>query len=139
MIYQADVYAENKVMQYYGSTERAFKKRCSEYKSSFRKVPKCHTTLSSHIWKLKDKGIHYEVKWSIKEGTCFLKWKSSMRPVPYRKTHNPNGRPKHNIEQKRRIARNLQTSKKKTFLYPYLRKRKITLLILLTKQQGGPK
>ena len=33
---------------------------------SFRKIPKCHTTLSSHIWKLKDKNIPYKVKWSIK-------------------------------------------------------------------------
>ena len=34
--------------------------------ASFSIIPKCHTTLSSHIWKLKDKGIPYEVKWSIK-------------------------------------------------------------------------
>ena len=52
VIYQADVHAENKIMKYYGSTERQFKKS--------------HTTLSSHIWKLKDKGTPYEVKWSIK-------------------------------------------------------------------------
>ena len=82
-IYQADVYAENKIMKYYGSTKRQFKKRYSQHKSSFREIPKCHTTLSSHIWKLKDKGIHYEVKWSIKEGTCFLKWRSCMRLVPH--------------------------------------------------------
>ena len=68
-IYQSDVYAENKIMKYYGSTERQFKKRYSQHKSSF----KCHTTLSSHIWKLKDKSIPYEVKWSIKaRGHAFL-------------------------------------------------------------------
>ena len=31
-----------------------------------RKKPKCHTTLSSHIRKLKDKQIPYDIKWSIK-------------------------------------------------------------------------
>ena len=47
----------------------------------FKKVPDSHTTLSSYIWKLKGKGICYEVKWSIK-GTCFLKWRPIMQPVP---------------------------------------------------------
>ena len=104
-IYQADVYAENKIMKYYGSTKRQFKKRYSQHKSSFREIPKCHTTLSSHIWKLKDKSIPYEVKWSIKaRGTCFLKWRPSMRPVPHWKTCNSNCRPKHNVEQKRWIT-----------------------------------
>ena len=65
-IYQSDVYAENKIMKYCGSTKRQFKKRYSQHKSSFREIPKCHTTLSSHICKLKDKSITYEVKWSIK-------------------------------------------------------------------------
>ena len=56
VIYQADVYAVgNRKMSYYGLTENEFKKRCSTHKSSFRTIPKCHTTLSSYIWKLKDK------------------------------------------------------------------------------------
>ena len=66
VIYQVDVHAENKIVRYYGSTERQFKLRYSEQKSSFRKIRKNLTTLSSHIWKLKDKDISYEVKWSIK-------------------------------------------------------------------------
>ena len=53
-------------MRYYGLTENEFKKRCSTHKSSFRNIPKRHTTLSSYIWKLKDKNIPFEVKWSIK-------------------------------------------------------------------------
>ena len=57
VIYQADVHADNKVMKYYGWTENEFKKRCSTHKSTFIKVPNSHTTLSSYIWKLKDKGI----------------------------------------------------------------------------------
>ena len=67
VIYQADVHAENRVMSYYGLTENEFKKRCSTHKTSFRNIPKCHTTLSSYIWKLKDKKIPHFVNWSIKE------------------------------------------------------------------------
>ena len=69
VIYQAKVHTpteNNKVMIYYGSTEREFKKRCSEHKSSFRKIPKSHTALSSYIWKLKEKQTPYFVNWSIK-------------------------------------------------------------------------
>ena len=65
VIYQADVHAENKVMKYFGSTERPFKKRYSEHMSSIRNRPTNHTTLSSYIWKLKDKGSQFEIKWSI--------------------------------------------------------------------------
>ena len=65
-IYQADVHAENRVMSYYGLTQNEFKKRCSTHKTSFRKIPKCHTTLSSYIWKPKDKKIPHFVNWSIK-------------------------------------------------------------------------
>ena len=35
-----------------------------------------------------------------------------MWPMPHWKTHNPNGRPKYNVEQKKRIGGNLQTLKK---------------------------
>ena len=66
VIYQAKVYAENRVMNYYGLTENEFKKRCSTHKSSFRNIPKCHTTISSYIWKLKDRMSPYYVNWSIK-------------------------------------------------------------------------
>jgi hypothetical protein len=34
--------------------------------SSFKKRPKYQTTLASYIWKLMDKQINYEIKWSIK-------------------------------------------------------------------------
>ena len=66
VVYQADVHAENKIMKYYGSTEREFKKRYYAHKSSIKNKPSNHTTLSSYIWKLKDKNIPFEVKWSIK-------------------------------------------------------------------------
>jgi len=78
VIYQADVHAIlnrtntiqfnsiQPLMIYYGSTEREFKKRCSEHKTSFRKIPDSHTTLSSYVWKLKEKKTPHFVNWSIK-------------------------------------------------------------------------
>ena len=66
VVYQADVYAGGKVMKYYGSTELSFKKRYSQHKHSIKKRPDNHTTLSSYIWNLKDKGTPFEIKWSIK-------------------------------------------------------------------------
>ena len=66
MIYQADVHTEKRVMSYFGLTKNEFKKRCSTHKLSFRNIPKCHTTLSSYIWKIKDEKIPHFVKWSIK-------------------------------------------------------------------------
>ena len=53
-------------MSYFGSTERSFKKRYSEHKSSIKNRPKNHTTLSSYIWKLKDKNTPFTIEWSIK-------------------------------------------------------------------------
>ena len=53
-------------MIYYGSTEREFKKRCSEHKSAFRDINRPQTALSSYVWKLKGKKIPYHVNWSIK-------------------------------------------------------------------------
>ena len=52
VIYQADVYEENKIMRFFGSNERQFKQRYRVHKSSFKKRPKYHTKISSHIWKL---------------------------------------------------------------------------------------
>ena len=115
VIYQADVHADNKVMKYYGSTENEFKKRCSTHKSTFSKVPDSHTTLSSYIWKLKDKGIGYEVKWSIKaRGHAFSSGGQACDLCLIEKliNHYPNGRSKYNAKQKKRVARNLQTPKK---------------------------
>ena len=51
---------------YYGLTENEFKKRCSVHKPSFRNKNQNHTTLSSYIWKLKEKKTPWFVNWSIK-------------------------------------------------------------------------
>ena len=65
VIYQAEVHGDGKVMKYYGSTVD-FKARYRNHKSSIEKRPSLHTTLSSYIWRLKDKGINFDVKWSVK-------------------------------------------------------------------------
>ena len=66
VIYEAKVQANNKIMSYFGSTERSFKKRYSEHMSSIRNRPKNHTTLSSYIWKLKDQNMPFNIEWFIK-------------------------------------------------------------------------
>ena len=67
VVYQADVHAEDTpIMSYYGLPENELKKRCSTHKTSFRNIPKSHTTLSLYIWKLKDRKTPHFVNWSIK-------------------------------------------------------------------------
>ena len=52
-------------MTYFGSTVD-FKSRYSKHKSSFTKRPVNHTTLSSYVWKIKDKNLPFTIRWSIK-------------------------------------------------------------------------
>ena len=66
VIYQADVHAEGTVVRYYGLTENEFKVRCSNHKTAFRDRNRNQTSLSSYIWKLKDRAIPRVVNWSIK-------------------------------------------------------------------------
>ena len=96
-LYQAKVHIpkENKVMIQYGSTEREFKKRCSEHKSSFRTIPKSHTALFSYIWKLKEKKTPYFVNWSIKarghafsdQNTMLNRRDELLEPCGHRRKH----------------------------------------------------
>ena len=65
VVYQAKIITDNETMFYFGSTEK-FKSRYAQHKSSFNNRPVNHTTLSSYIWKLKDKNIPYSVEWSVK-------------------------------------------------------------------------
>ena len=66
VMYQVEVVAKIKKMYCFGSTEN-FKSRFSQHKSSIKNRPALHTTLSSYIWKLKDKNVPYSLKWSIKD------------------------------------------------------------------------
>ena len=67
IIYKAQVTDENSnVETYTGLTSTTFKKRFYKHNDSFNKRDLEHsTTLSTHIWKLKDQGINYDIKWSI--------------------------------------------------------------------------
>ena len=66
VIYQANVHGDGKIMKYFGSTVD-FKSRYSQHKSSLNNRPTLHTTLSSYVWKLKDRNIKFDIKWSIIE------------------------------------------------------------------------
>ena len=58
----------NKKETYTGLTKNEFKQRYNGHKASFKNRKNEHvTTLSSHIWKLKDEGTDFEVTWSIIE------------------------------------------------------------------------
>ena len=51
---------------YTGLTARPFKLRFYEHQSSFRHAENRHkTTLSKHIWKLRDEGEEYTLKWWV--------------------------------------------------------------------------
>ena len=65
IIYQAEVQAEGKIMTYYGSTVD-FKKRYGSHKHSLKHKTANQTALSSHVWKLKDKKVPHEIRWSRK-------------------------------------------------------------------------
>ena len=65
VIYRAEVTDENSnKTTYTGLTSNTFKKRYYAHRQSFEKQNLQHsTTLSSHIWDLKDKNLNYSVKW----------------------------------------------------------------------------
>ena len=65
VIYRADVTDENSnTTSYTGLTSNAFKTRYYGHRQSFKKRKLQHaTTLSSHIWDLKDQNTNYSIKW----------------------------------------------------------------------------
>ena len=67
VIYKCIVTGENQPRKVYiGLTERTFKERYNEHKSSFNnETYKNSTTLSTYIWNLKSKGIVPSTQWSI--------------------------------------------------------------------------
>ena len=53
---------------YTGLTGGTFKKRWSQHNHDFRNQNnKTSTTLSAHIWELKEKGKPYNIKWEIRD------------------------------------------------------------------------
>ena len=75
VIYQATVSRiDNGTKETYtGLTEGSFKIRYTNHKASFTHKKKEHaTTLSTHIWKLKDQNIQYNIGWKIiARGTAY--------------------------------------------------------------------
>ena len=71
IVYEAKVTDKqnNKTHNYIGLTENTFKSRYTVHKFSFNNKHKRHsTTLSDHIWKLKDSKIEHDIKWAIAAG-----------------------------------------------------------------------
>ena len=69
LVYKATVVdGNNNTETYTGLTKNSFKDRYYAHSSSFRKRKKEHeTTLSTHIWKLKDQGLNFDISWSVIE------------------------------------------------------------------------
>ena len=68
LVYQATVSTIDGEETYTGLTERRFKDRLNEHKHAIKNRNSQHeTTLSTHTWKLKDEGKHFEVSWKMVE------------------------------------------------------------------------
>ena len=69
VVYRAEVKDDNSnTTTYTGLTSNTFKKRFYGHRQSFKNQNLRHsTTLSSHIWDLKDRNQNFEVKWSTIE------------------------------------------------------------------------
>ena len=67
VVYQSDVTPDSEESQYYiGVTEPTFKTRWHDHNSSFRNEKYRHKSkLSTFVWKLKEQGKNYNLKWSI--------------------------------------------------------------------------
>ena len=66
VIYVASVYTQNTTEHYTGLTGDTFKKRWYKHNTTFNNIGERNkTTLSAHIWNLKEKGKPYDIKWDI--------------------------------------------------------------------------
>ena len=62
------VLKKKKTMRYIGLSEGPLKKRYTSHKSDMTtRNAKSGTTLSRHVWELKDQNIPFNISWSIKE------------------------------------------------------------------------
>ena len=69
LVYQCDVTVEgnNDIKTYFGQTLRPFKQRYYEHNTAMNNInSKLATALSNHVWKLKNSGKEFKLKWSIK-------------------------------------------------------------------------
>ena len=66
VVYEASVKTATGTKKYIGSAETSFKQRWYSHNSSFRhKHKQNETTLSKHIWELKEDNKDFEIKWQI--------------------------------------------------------------------------
>ena len=67
IVYQATVSSsDGAIEKYVGLTAPPFKKRLGNHKKSFKHEKYAHeTTLSSYIWKLKDRNLDFDIKWKL--------------------------------------------------------------------------
>ena len=66
IVYKADVIANKGSHIYYRASDGEFKFQYNNHTNSFRnRHHEQDTELSKHIWKLQDKGINFNVKWSV--------------------------------------------------------------------------
>ena len=66
LVYQAEVVTDKDTQTYVGLTSTTFKLRYGNHKESFKNEnSKGKSTLSKHIWGLKNKGVKYETKFKI--------------------------------------------------------------------------
>ena len=94
VLYRADITSNNNTEHYTGLTGNTFKDRYNKHASNLRHSnQRDSTTLSQHIWNLKDNNIDYTLKWNLVEeaptfnhttGKCRLcireKWYIMFRP-----------------------------------------------------------
>ena len=69
LVYQCDVTVEGntETKTYFGQTLRPFKQRYYEHNTAMNNInSKLATALSNHVWKLKNSGKEFKLKWSIK-------------------------------------------------------------------------
>ena len=65
-LYKTEIHVENDYKSYYGAVEGEFKFKYNNHTKSFRNRHHEHDTeLSKYIWKLKDLGKTFTLKWSI--------------------------------------------------------------------------
>ena len=66
IVYKADVITNKDSHICYGASDGEFKSRYNNHTNLFRyRHHKQDTEPSKHIWKLQDKGINFNVKWSV--------------------------------------------------------------------------
>ena len=67
VVYQATVISSDEdTANYIGLSAPRFKDRLANHKKSFKNLKYAHeTTLSTHIWKLKEKKLNFELKWQL--------------------------------------------------------------------------